>query len=183
MSGDYLATLLAAAQQQYPFIRYHDPLVVMGSGQNDYAETWPVGETGDAQYPRPADIPADRVGVQVFRPNDFKAADLAAEMLHIDPWANATRDRLLQSLSPEQIVRLKRESGDYQQSVSMGMSERDALRNAADSAMRGFTVGQWPADANQRMGYTPDQTAMLNALRNYMQTGVYPVNYRLPMGG
>jgi hypothetical protein len=46
--------------------------------------------------------------------------------------------------------------------------------------MRGYTVGQWPADANARMNYTPQQIGWLDSLRTYMQQGVYPLDYRLP---
>lgn len=179
-ASPYANQVLSQAEQQYPFVSQYRPVVTVSNRQGDYAETWPVGETGDPSYPRPGSIPIDRVGVEVMRPKDFGPSDLAAEMLHIDPWANATRGLLGDSLSPVQLAALKRESGDYQQSLQMKLPPQQALNNAVDSAMRGYTVGQWPADANARMGYTPQQLQWLNGLRTYMQQGVYPLDYKLP---
>jgi hypothetical protein len=178
----YANKMLVQAEQQYPFVTQYHPVVTVSKRQGDYAETWPVGETGTPDYPRPASLPIDRVGIEVMRPNAFGATDLAAEMLHIDPWANATRTILGNSLTPAQLGALKKESGDYQQSLREGLSQSKALANGIDSAMRGYTVGQWPADANQRMSYSPQQLDYLNRLRAYMQQGVYPSDYRLPPG-
>lgn len=180
-SVNYTRDLLARAGAQYPFIRQYNPVVTLGKGE-DYAETWPVGEEGAPEYPRPHDIPIDRVGVQVFRPGSFGPSDLAAEFLHIDPFANYTRGSLQDSMSPQQLSQLKQESGDYADTLKQGGTPEHALSNAVDSAMRGYTVGQWPSDANSRMGYTPTQTSDLQHLQQYMKTGVYPLRYSLPPG-
>lgn len=177
--ADYLTKLLSDAAEQYPFVKQHNPVVVMGQRDGDYAETWWKGDEGDSQYPRPQDIPMDRVGVEVFKPNAFGPSDLAAEMLHVDPIANGTRQQLLNSLSPQQIATLKRASADYKQSIDMGMPEDKAMNNAVDSAMRGYTVGQWPQSANDQMGYTPQQQRQLDSLKSYMTTGVYPSAFNL----
>ena len=178
----YPRKLLEDAKSQYPFISQYDPVVTVGEREGDYAETWPVGETGGADYPRPTGIPLNRVGVEVFRPSQFNAADMAAEMLHIDPFANATRSRLSDLLTQNQMNTLKNESGDYRQSVQMGLPASRAIANAVDSAMRGYTVGQWPQSANQRMNYTKEQSGLLDALRSYMLNGYYPLNYSLQKG-
>ena len=179
MADPYATRLLADATARYPFVKFHNPMVTIGTGQDDYAETWPTGETGDKQYPRPANFPIDRIGIQVFRPQAFGANDLAAEMLHIDPYANSTRDMLMRSLTPGQVATLKKQSGDYRQSVDMGLGEDKAMSNAIDSAMRGYTVGQWPQSANDAMQYNPQQRQMLDSLKSYMTTGVYPSSFDL----
>ena len=165
--------LLSDAEKRYPFIKQYNPVVTMSPNQGggDYAETWFQGDTGDKSRPRPSAIPLNRVGIEVYRPDQFGATDLAAEFLHVDPFANQTRRALLQSLSPQQINTLKHAAGDYADTLKYGGTHQKALENAVDSAMRGYTVGQWPDSANAEMKYTPQQLQMLNALRDYMQTG------------
>lgn len=179
--GNYLQDLLAQASSQYPYIRRYNPVVTQGHG-GDYAETWPINEPGDPSAPRPADIPMDRTGVEVMRPGDFHPADLAAEFLHVDPFANATRNILQQLLSPGQARTLRHSAGDYQDSLNQGTTPEKAMSNAVDSAMRGFTVGQWPADANASMNYSPEQINLLQSLHQYMTQGYYPSNYNMKAG-
>lgn len=166
-----LAKLLADAQRMYPFIAQYNPVLTGGQGNGDYAETWRPGDPGDSTRPRPSAIPLNRVGVEVYRPNEFGPTDLAAEFLHVDPVAAMMRQRLMASLSPSQAAELKHAAGDYQDTLRLGGSERDAMRNSMDSAMRGYTVGQWPAEANAAMRYTPQQAGLLETLKRYMQSG------------
>jgi hypothetical protein len=179
-ASPYANQVLSQAEQQYPFISQYRPVVVGSKRSGDDSETWFPGDSGDANDPRPTDIPLDRVGVEVMRPGAFSPEALACVMIHVDAWANATRGLLGDSLSPVQLAALKRESGDYQQSLQMKLPPQQVLNNGIDSAMRGYTVGQWPADANARMNYTPQQIGWLDSLRTYMQQGVYPLDYRLP---
>ena len=162
------------ALKEYPFIAQHNPIVETGVGQG-YAETWPTGETGAPdEYgnpTRPKAFPSKRVGVQIFRPNEFTHHDLAGEMLHVDPYANDTRTKLIKSLSPEQIKSLQDQALDYQATIDEGRPHEDALRNATDAAMRGYVLGQWPQEVNQSMGYNAPQRALLESLKNYTKTG------------
>lgn len=164
--------LLAKASTAYPFIQqYHPNVMVSPSTQGDYAETWPADETGDAQYPRPKELPMGGVGVQVFKPDKFGPSDLAAEFLHVDPYANQMRAQLMHTLTPHQVAMLKHSSEDYSSTLERGEPEHRAMQNALDSALRGYTVGQWPAEANAAMRYSPDQLRLLDGLRHYMTTG------------
>ncbi len=168
----YIAAMLAKAAKDYPFISQHNPMVFMGADPSrDYAETWPTMEEGGPDRPRPKNLPLGRVGVEVFRPDSFGASDLAAELLHVDPVANTTRAQMLKMLTPAQIARLKQEARDYQSTLDRGQGEESAMRNAMDSALRGYAMQQWPAEANQAMGYTPAQLQMLDALKRYVTTG------------
>ena len=167
----YPTDLLNEAIKSYPFVKQHNPAVVLGTGQG-YAETYPVGETGrplaGGGFSRPGTLPIDRVGIEIYKPDQFSAKDLAAEMLHVDPMANKTRDGLIKSWTPEQLNALKEHALDYQATLDEGRPEQDAIQNATDSALRGYTVGQWPEEVNQALAYTPEQLQMLNALKSYM---------------
>jgi hypothetical protein len=165
----YVDSLLSNAKKEYGFINLHNPVVSVGKGEG-YAETYPPGEEGSPDSPRPTHFPIHKVGIEVYRPQDFTHHDLAGELLHIDPKANEVRDKLLNSLSPVQMQSLKANSGDYVNYVGK-LPEEQNIRNAVDGAMRGYLIGQWPKSAIDQMQYTPQQTQMLDALKTYMQTG------------
>jgi len=170
-SGEkYSSDLLDKAKQEYGFIARQNPVVQVGSGEG-YAETWPKYETGSPEQPRPLSMAPGRVGVEVFNPQQFKPADLAGEMLHTDPYANLVRDYIRKSLSPQQIDAIKQASGDYEQSIRLGMDEDRAMQNAIDAAVRGYAVGQWPEDVNASIGYTPQQKYVMDNLVKYMKQG------------
>lgn len=175
----YVQNLLNQATTAYPFVKQHNPLVVLGKGEG-YAETYPIGETGrpleGGGFSRPMTLPVNRVGVEVYKPDQFTAKDLAAEMLHIDPYANKAREQLMSSWTPQQLKTLKKHALDWEATIAEGRPEKDAIQNATDSALRGYTVGQWPEEINKALAYTPDQLKTLDALKMYMITGKAPIS-------
>jgi hypothetical protein len=170
----YSQDLLNKTAQQYPFIAHHQPIVTVGKGQG-YAETWPRQEEGapdsEGRPTRPISMPLNRTGVEVYRKESFGPNDLAGEILHVDPYANQVRDELQKSLGFKQWNTLMNNAADYQASLDYGQSEKKAKQNAADSAMRGYVVNQWPERINQEMNYSGSQKRLLDSLRNYMTTG------------
>jgi hypothetical protein len=164
----YSQDLLNQAMEKYPFVGWNNPAVAVGRGQG-YAETFPVGEVGGAENPRPVGLPMGQVGVEVYKPSQFTPEDLAAEMLHVDRYANQVRDYLKSSLTPKQMNMIKQESLDYRDSLNAGLSEEMAVQNAVDAALRGYVVGQWPDEVHQRIGYTPEQKKHLDDLAKYMK--------------
>lgn len=169
VASPYAVNLLKRAHEEYPFIQQHKPMVIVGNGEG-YAETWPIDEPGAPEYARPTSLPIDRLGIEVRRPSQFTHHDLAAEVLHIDPFANTTREKMMSSWTPAQLETLKQQSGDYQFTLNEpGRTEEDAIRNATDSAIRGVVVNQWPKEANAAMQYTPSQQQLLQSLSGYMR--------------
>jgi hypothetical protein len=170
----YASDLLAKAQQEYPFIGMNQPVVKVAQGEG-YAETWPRGETGapDAmgRDTRPYDFPMNQLGVTVHQPDKFTSADLAGEVLHVDPYANIVRDKLMQTMTPQQWKTLKNEALDYNESIRLGLSEQKAKENTIDSALRGYAVNQYPESVNQQLNYSAAQLELLNSLKTYMKTG------------
>jgi hypothetical protein len=171
--ADYSEELLAKAIKDYPFIAKHNPMVIVNPAENrGYAETYPIGETGaplpNGGYSKHSSLPIDRIGVEVFRPKDFTHHDLAAEMLHIDPMANQTREAIIKTWTPEQLKTLKEHALDYQATLDEGRPETDAIQNATDSALRGYTVNQWPENVNKALAYNPEQLKALDLLKSYM---------------
>ena len=173
--ADYASDLLSQATQAYPFIQRHNPAVIVNeNGGEGYAETYPKGETGapleGGGFSRPKELPIGRVGVEIYKPDEFNHHSLAGEILHDDPYANEIRDKLSKTWSEQQLPELKHMALDYGTSIKQGQSEDRAIQNATDSAMRGYVVGQWPTENNDRLGYNPEQMQLLNNLQNYMAT-------------
>lgn len=170
--------IVSEAAEQWPFVNIYDPAVTRSPARPEgyVLETWPKGETGGSDYPRPRELPMERVGIELYG-DRASPLDVAADLLHVDPFANYTREELLSNLSPEQIATLKYGSLDYASSLDQG--EQRAMQNAIDSAMRGYVFHQWPASANAEMRYDPRQMALLDLLQKYTQTGVYPLDFDL----
>lgn len=165
-------TLLDRAQAKYGFLKNLGMQVVENPREGDmYAETWPAGEPGSADYPRPQSIPLEINGVEVLRPDQFSEDDLAGEGFHIDPEARRVSDYLATTFTPEQLDALKGNAADYEQSIQMGMDEDQALQNSVDSLVRGYVMGQWPPEAIESMGLDEDQRGALESLRAYALTG------------
>ena len=169
-SNPYISSLLQKANQDSPFIYQHNPMGIIGSGDG-FAEVWPIDEEGAPNSPRPKEVPIDRFGIEVRRPNDFTHHDLAGEVLHIDPYAREISDKIAKTWTPKQLEVLKQEALDYQASLDYGQDEARAIQNATDSALRGYVVNQWPEEVNTRLGYDKSQLEMLNALKAYTKTG------------
>lgn len=165
--------VLARARHLYPFINKFNPDVVINSAhrnpQGYFAETFHPGDPGDGvDYSNPRGK-TDRTVIEVYRPDKFSEHDLAAEFLHVDPKANAARVELLNSLSRAQIEQLKRSSKDWDD-PSNKLSEQRRLENATDSLMRGYTIGQWPQEAIDKMRLNDRQRSLLDSLKSYMTT-------------
>jgi hypothetical protein len=154
--------VISQARQQYPFMA--GQVLVPTTKQG--GEGWPVGETGDAAYPRPTSIPLNQPGAEIGPGST--PGDVAGEAFHSDPVVNQHRDKLLKSLSPAQVTYLQRQSRDYQDSVGQG--QESAMRNAGDSVIRGALFNQWPQEALHGMNFTPDQMGILQNLSQYMRT-------------
>ena len=169
-SNPYIESLMRKAEKDYPFISQHKPVVVMGNGEG-YAQTWPPGEGGppdqQGKDTRPIGMPMDKLGIEIYRPNEFNHHALAGEVLHVDPYAREISDKLATTFDPRQLEVLKREALDYQHSLNTGQDEKRAIQNATDAAVRGYVVNQWPEEVNQKFAYNPKQLSALEELKKY----------------
>jgi hypothetical protein len=185
---NYLENLMSQALKDYPFIAKHDPQVVLGNGYG-YAETYPPEETGkplgNGQFSRPSNLPMGRTGIAIHQPNKFSAADLAGEVLHVDPYAAEVRNQLLATLTPEQLKKMQYHFLDYEESLKEGLSPDKAMQNLGDAALRGYVLKQAPDKVNKSIGYTPEQQALFDSLFQYIKTPIkQPTNifYKDPFG-
>ncbi len=154
--------VISQARQQFPFMT--GQALIPSNKQG--GEGWPVGEEGDPSYPRPKVIPINQPGAEIGPKST--PADVAGEALHSDPFGNMSRDKLIQSLSPQQTKYLQHESLDF--GDPSGGDYEHRMQNAGDSAIRGVVANQWPQSAIDGMQYTPEQMKIITKLQQYMRT-------------
>ena len=168
-NNSYLEDLNLQAYRDYPGIMAkHNPRIVVGSGKG-YAETLSRTETGSPDSPRRDDIQMGRVGIEVFRTDQFSHHDLIGELLHIDPYAKKITTELQASWTPKQLETLKVLSLDYEATKREGgRSEYAAVNNATAGAIRGSVVNQWPSSNDDKLHYSDKQLDLLSKLKQYV---------------
>lgn len=167
--------LQTQAEQKYGFLKNHGNVQLIetpASGRNRFggSETWPAGEEGSPDYPRPKGLPKGIDGVEV-RSKGFSPDDYAAEVFsHLDPRGKDYADKFLTSLTPKQTEWLKKEALDYGHPKTPE-EEKHAMKIASQAALRGYVFGQWPASAFTRAGLSTEQKQLLMDARKYARTG------------
>lgn len=167
-------SLLDQARQQYPLLSNYDIAYKNnpGGGQG-YMESWPPGETGTPQQPRPAEFNPNRFGVENYKPTSTPT-DLAADvvshhLVNIDPQIKQTYQQFGASLQPwqEDIMR-----GQYQHAQANQGEQRpyEAWRAASGvpAYFRGYAFQQWPQDFNKQ-AYTPQQMNSFDHMMQYLR--------------
>ena len=130
------------------------------------SEAWPAGEEGTPDQPRPRMLPLNKPGVE-YDPRGTPG-DLAGEVLHVDPRANAVRGQLIKTLRPGQVQYMSQAWNDFGSDPDATLERK--IQNATDAAMRGYLVGQAPEEVNRGMAYSPTQIRLLEGLKGYMKT-------------
>jgi hypothetical protein len=177
MSQQDVNNLITAAGDQYKFLKNND-FAATYTGPNgrdgDYLEAWQKGDRGDPSWPRDPRLPVSRAGLEIFRP-DTSATDIAADVYsHMDQNGKDYGSQLFNSLSPSQIAQMKKESGDYDQTLRMGLGEKVAIQNASSSLNRAAVFNQWGGNELANMGLNVGQQNIIDHAKGYAHSGVVP---------
>jgi hypothetical protein len=167
-------SLLDQAREQYPLLKNHDIGYKenIGGGQG-YMESWPPGETGTADSPRPAEFNKNQFGVENYSA-DSKPSDLAADvtshhLINADPTIKKAYQDFQDSMTPWQESILKDQYAHAQ--ANEGEKRPYAAWKAAAGVpafFRGYTFGQWPASFNDEV-YTSAQKQMLDGVISHLK--------------
>jgi len=177
MSQQDVNNLITSAGDQYKFLKNNDFAATYTGPKGrdgDYLEAWQKGDRGDRSWPRDPKLPVSRAGLEIFRP-DTSATDIAADVFsHTDKNGKNYGSQLLNSLSPHQIAQMKKESGDYYQTLRMGLGDKAATQNASSSLNRAAVFNQWGYNGLGNMGINVGQQNIINQAKGYANSGVVP---------
>lgn len=152
-------------------------------------ETWPPGEEGTRDSPRPNEFPIDKHGIEVYRedvPSIGILGDAVSHMLmKSDPTLQPAYRDFESSLTPHQLRILRNE---YDWTITHGDDPNrpyeDWYEHSGLPAMfRGYLFKQWqplPGQLQATIGgqpiYTPGQLRQFDELRKYLgiQPGTIP---------
>lgn len=165
--------LIKTAREQFPILNTVDfdykysPLRAPG-----FLETWPADEEGTPEYPRPAEFPVGRLGVEVFDPNtrpiDILGDVVSHHLKDTEPYIKRYYQNFEESLTPEQKNRLKRQ---YDYAVRKEGEERPFEqwyeRTGLPGYFRGYAFQQW--DGAEQL-YTPKQRQMFDQMMDYLRS-------------
>lgn len=168
--------LLDQAAEQFPILKDHDIAYKENFGGGEgYMEAWSPGMTeGNPGQMRPSEFPMDKFGVEVYNkdshPEDVMADITSHHLINVDPVVKDTYSKFTNSLEPFQHDILK----DQYEWAQKNQNEQRPYDDWRDNTglpgyLRGYTFNQWPKDFNDK-AYTPEQTKMLDTLKNYLQS-------------
>src|ERR1700677_596838 len=168
--------IIGQAKKQWPVL--NDPtlhyLYTPKSGPNvPYLETFPPGEGGGADEPRPKEFPMNHYGIQVYRPDTQPVNVLGDAVVHKLRFTNPTIGKYYsdfeQSLTPQQQAILQRQ---YKYHVANNGEKRPYQEWYKQSGLTqlfgGYAFGgtkKWPASY-----CTPEQLKMFDQMMKYLQT-------------
>ena len=167
--------IISEAKKQWPVLNNPnlEYLYTPKSGANvPYLETFPPGETGGPDEPRPKQFPMDKYGIQVYKSDTQPVNVLGDAVVHMmrftDPTVKSYYDQFEKSLTPKQEAILHRQ---YQWHVDNNGEKRPYGQWYSQSGLTqlfgGYVFGgtkKWPQSF-----YTPDQLKMFDKLMQYLQ--------------
>ena len=169
-------TLMEQAQQQFPILQKlslgykYNP----GGGQG-YLESWPSGEVGSQDVPRPKEFPLNQFGVEIYnpktRPEDIMGDVASHYLVNTDPRTRMYYQQFRQSFTPSQLgilrdqyTRARRDEGE-----TRGFPEwREA--SGFPAYFRGYPFKQWPekTESGETL-YEPHQKVLLDSMLGYFK--------------
>ena len=176
--GHGFNNLVNLTKQQYPYLKDVPMSYTQGDG---YLESYPVGETGSPQYPRPENLPIDVMGIDIRKQDttpEMIAGDYVSHyMTDNDPFIKDNYNKFINSLTPEQLDRQKNRYNDYTRGyyvneqgnqVKLPIEKRSFEKwksvSDNDGIYRGLLFNQWNPNS-----YTEEQHKLNKQAQKYLQ--------------
>lgn len=162
------------AQQQYPILKKHDIQYrenFGGDQSGNMLESWPPGETGTPDRPRPQEFNSDKLGVEVFdpktRPIDVLGDVVSHHLVEADPKIRGYYDGFVNSLEPWQHERLQEQYQHAKENEGEARPFEDWKQSSGLPAyFRGYPFQQWSKSEDM---YTPSQMKKLDRMMGYLK--------------
>jgi hypothetical protein len=168
--------LLQQAQQQYPVLQNQNYGYVENYQQGrGFLEHWAPGEPGAPDAPRPAQIPSNQYGLEIYdpktRPIDVLGDVVSHQLVNTDPNIKNVYQQFQQSMTPQQHQMLAEQYQYAQQNEGEKRSfEQWKEQSGLPSFFRGYAFDQWPKEFNDKV-YTPEQKQMFDGMMQYLRGG------------
>jgi hypothetical protein len=172
--------LLQRAKQQFPMLNqmqlgYKNTPGKYTEGGNQL-ESWPAGEPGTPDRPRPQDFPLNRFGIENYnphtRPIDLMGDVASHQLRYTDPLVKRTYEQFEASLTPEQNSRLKAQYQDAKTQEGETRSfEQWREHTGLPAYFRGYAFQQW--DQPERL-YTQEQRRSFDQMMGYLRGAQSP---------
>lgn len=179
-----MSNAIQGALEKYPILK---KLKIAGitspeaKGKGNMLEHWSPGDKGNLQNPRPASLPLDSIGIEIYNPatssNDVAADIVSHTLVNTDPNISKVYNNFKSSLNTNQKQFLY---GDYMSEVNAAKTQGAESpgdfnswvdRVGAPAALRGYLFNQYDKNAQQEFGYTPVQKQNLDFIGSYIQQG------------
>jgi len=168
--------LLEQAKSEYPLLKNYDIGYKESFGRSrGFLESWPPGEEGAPDLPRPNEFPNDKFGVEIYDPKttakDVLGDIISHHLINVDPKIKGIYEDFAKSLKPFQENILRHQ---YEHAKDNDGEKRPFEDWKKDSGLpgyfRGYTFNQWPDNFNQQ-AYTPEQMKKLDEVMEYARKG------------
>lgn len=169
--------LITQAKTQYPFLNNVNFAHNFDRANTGYLETWQPNDEGGKDYPRPKNLPTDKIGIELYN-RTITPSDIAADYYsHGLPEGMQFAANLFNSLTPAQQKYVQNSSRDYASKLAEGQKlmndphyayrtpeavQQAANDVAAQGLARGVIFGQWPQQAINVIGLTSKQKQLIN---------------------
>lgn len=163
------------ARIQYPIISDFDFNHAYNGNVSDgrMLESWPVGEEGNADYPRPSSLPLDKFGLEIFDKNttarDVAADIISHQLVYDDPMLSPLYRQFESTFyTPEGLSRLQ---DDYEWSKINEGENRPldvwAQNSRIPAYFRGYAFKQWPESEFGSL-FSPEQIDILDKMKQFI---------------
>lgn len=164
--------LLDQARDQYPILKNHDIGYTEAFGRSKgYLESWPAGEEGGQDLPRPKELAPDKFGIEIYdkktRPIDVLGDVVSHKLINDDPKIKQHYEEFQDSMKPWQKKNLKAQFEHDKREYGEDRSYDDWEKSSGMPAyFRGYPFKQW--DDPKEM-YTPGQMKKLDKMMDYLK--------------
>jgi len=161
------------AKKEYPYLSDKEIPFVYSPNQEteNLLESWKAGEPGEGNYQRPAQIPIDKFGIQVFKPEGATPLNILGDYVsHVgietDPKLQQYYTQFQNLLDPQSMQER------YQYHVQ-NFGENRPYENwynmtGLPEIFRGYTFKQFGNEEEAKQMYSPEQLNVLNQVRQYL---------------
>ena len=165
--------MLDTARKEYPYLADKEMSFAYSPNvkTKNQLESWPVNEEGEPKYPRPANIPLDKFGIQVFKPQGGTPINILGDYvshhgIKTDPKLQEYYKQFEGSLDPAKMQ--ERYAYHQKHYGEKRPYEQWSQMTGVPEIFRGYTFNQFGTPQQAAKMYSPEQLKILDQVRSYL---------------